>query len=177
MPKLILGGMDRPGLLPRSPALGAGASSSMPRRGCTKEHFFYEADMETVNKENQLKELMKTYPKRVKRILRNREYVARLKVQKANHLQDVQRQAVVDIYVICLSEEMVDNLKTEIRELQIKLKGLNEQANLSQGFSDVPLDIHGGDGEKTMAEAEKFIAWRKRYINIPEKPLLHNRYG
>ena len=28
---------------------------------------------------------------------------------------------------------MVDNLKTEIRELQIKLKGLNEQANLSQG--------------------------------------------
>jgi len=28
---------------------------------------------------------------------------------------------------------MVDNLKTEISELQIKLKGLNEQTNLSQG--------------------------------------------
>jgi hypothetical protein len=28
---------------------------------------------------------------------------------------------------------MVDNLKTGNRELQIKLKGLNEQANLSQG--------------------------------------------
>ena len=28
---------------------------------------------------------------------------------------------------------MVDSLKTGNRELQIKLKGLNEQANLSQG--------------------------------------------
>ena len=47
-----------------------------------------------------------------------------------------------------------------------------------EGFSDVPLDIHGGDGEKTVGEAEKsFIAWRKRYINIPGKPLPHNRYG
>jgi hypothetical protein len=67
MPKLILGGMDRPGLPPRSPALGAGASSSMPRRGCTKEHFFSEADMEKINKDNRLKELMKTEPKRVRR--------------------------------------------------------------------------------------------------------------
>ncbi|XP_066334550.1 proline-rich receptor-like protein kinase PERK10 [Miscanthus floridulus] len=32
-----------------------------------------------------------------------------------------------------------------------------------------------GDGEKTVGEAEKsFIAWRKRYINIPGKPLPHN---
>jgi hypothetical protein len=47
-----------------------------------------------------------------------------------------------------------------------------------EGFSDVPLDIHGGDGEKTVGEAEKsFIAWRTRYINIPRKPLPHNRYG
>jgi hypothetical protein len=36
VPKVILGGVDRPGLPPRSPALGAGASSSMSRRGGTK---------------------------------------------------------------------------------------------------------------------------------------------
>ena len=37
-----------------------------------------------------------------------------------------------------------------------------------KGFSDLPLDIPGGDGEKTLGEAEKtFILWRKRYIIIP----------
>jgi len=54
--------MDKPGLLLRPPALGAGASSSMSRRGGTKEHFFSEADMQTINKENKLKELVKTDP-------------------------------------------------------------------------------------------------------------------
>ena len=32
-----------------------------------KEHFFSEADMETINKDNRVKDLMKTDPKRVKK--------------------------------------------------------------------------------------------------------------
>ena len=37
-----------------------------------------------------------------------------------------------------------------------------------KGHSNVQLDIEGGDGEKTLGEAEKtFICWRKRYIIIP----------
>ena len=37
-----------------------------------------------------------------------------------------------------------------------------------KGFSNVQLDIEGGDGEKTLGEAEKtFICWHKRYIIIP----------
>jgi hypothetical protein len=37
-----------------------------------------------------------------------------------------------------------------------------------KGFSNLALDIEGGDGEKTLGEAEKtFICWRKRYIIIP----------
>jgi hypothetical protein len=37
-----------------------------------------------------------------------------------------------------------------------------------KGYRNVPLDIEGGDGEKTLGEAEKaFICWRKRYIIIP----------
>lgn len=99
--------------------------------------------MEKVNKDNRLKELMKTEPKRVRRILRNREYVARLKVQKANHMPDLQRQADA-LKMECTSlsaqvqshQEMVDSLKTGNCELQIKLKGLNEQANLSQALND-----------------------------------------
>ncbi|CAD6219777.1 unnamed protein product [Miscanthus lutarioriparius] len=65
----------------------------MSRRGCTKEQFFSETDMETINMDNRLKDLMKTDPKVVNKILRNREYAAQLKVQKANHIQDLQRQA------------------------------------------------------------------------------------
>ena len=39
---------------------------------------------------------------------------------------------------------------------------------VNKGFSDLALDILGGDGEKTLGEAEKtFILWRKRYIIIP----------
>ena len=39
---------------------------------------------------------------------------------------------------------------------------------VNKGFSDLVLDIPGGDGEKTLGEAEKtFILWRKRYIIIP----------
>jgi hypothetical protein len=53
------------------PALGTSASSSMSRRGCTKEHFFSEADMETINKDNRLKDLVKTNPKRVKNYVRS----------------------------------------------------------------------------------------------------------
>ena len=38
---------------------------------------------------------------------------------------------------------------------------------VNKGFSDLALDIPGGDGEKTLGEAEKtFILWRKRYIII-----------
>jgi hypothetical protein len=40
-----------------------------------------------------------------------------------------------------------------------------------RGRENVPLDIEGGDGEKTLGEAEKtFICWRKRYIIIPGVP-------
>ena len=39
---------------------------------------------------------------------------------------------------------------------------------VNKGFSDLALDILGGDGEKTLGEAEKtFILWRKCYIIIP----------
>ena len=39
---------------------------------------------------------------------------------------------------------------------------------VNKGFSDLALDIPGGDGEKTLGEVEKtFILWRKRYIIIP----------
>jgi hypothetical protein len=34
-----------------------------------------------------------------------------------------------------------------------------------KGYENVALDIEGGDGEKTLGEAEKtFICWKKRYI-------------
>jgi hypothetical protein len=37
-----------------------------------------------------------------------------------------------------------------------------------KGYSNVPLDIEGGDGEMTLGEAEKtFICWRKHHIIIP----------
>ena len=40
-----------------------------------------------------------------------------------------------------------------------------------KGYENVPLDIEGGDGEKTLGEAEKtFICWKKRYIIIPRVP-------
>ena len=39
---------------------------------------------------------------------------------------------------------------------------------VNKGFSDLALDILGGDGEKTQGEVEKtFTLWRKRYIIIP----------
>ena len=35
-------------------------------------------------------------------------------------------------------------------------------------YREVPLDFPGGDGEKTLGQAEhSFILWRKRYIIIP----------
>jgi hypothetical protein len=53
-----------------------------------------------------------------------------------------------------------------------------------KGFCDLPLDIPGGDGEKTLGEAEKtFILWCKRYIIIlgmsppPPPKLPHHRCG
>ena len=51
---------------------------------------------------------------------------------------------------------------------------------VNKGFSDLTLDILGGDGEKTLGEAEKtFIQWRKCFIIIlgaPPLPLPHPRY-
>ena len=42
-----------------------------------------------------------------------------------------------------------------------------------KGYSNVPLNIEGGDGEKTLGEAEKtFIQWRKCFIIIPGAPPL-----
>jgi len=39
---------------------------------------------------------------------------------------------------------------------------------VEKGCGSVPLEIEGGDGEKTLGEAEKtFICWRKRFIIIP----------
>ena len=35
-------------------------------------------------------------------------------------------------------------------------------------YREVPLDFPGGDGEKTLGQAEhSFVLWRKRYIIIP----------
>ena len=49
-----------------------------------------------------------------------------------------------------------------------------------KGYNNVPLDIEGDDGEKTLGEAEKtFIQWRKCFIIIPGAPPLllpHPRY-
>jgi hypothetical protein len=49
-----------------------------------------------------------------------------------------------------------------------------------KGYNNVPLDIEGSDGEKTLGEAEKtFIQWRKCFIIIPGAPPLplpHPRY-
>lgn len=43
---------------------------------------------------------------------------------------------------------------------------------VEKGCGIVPLEIEGGDGEKTLGEAEKtFICWRKRFIIIP-----HHRF-
>ncbi|XP_066392364.1 bZIP transcription factor 29-like [Miscanthus floridulus] len=124
--------MDRPGLPPRSPALGASASSSMSQRGYTKEHFFSEVDMETINKDNRLKDLVKTDPKRVKKILRNREYAAQLK-------------------------DMLDNLRTENHEVQIKLKGLNEQAKFETSSYDQSMGSSvAGSWVAMLALANKF---------------------
>jgi len=40
---------------------------------------------------------------------------------------------------------------------------------VEKGCDNVPLDIEGGDGEKTLGEAEKtFICWRKRFKIIPQ---------
>jgi hypothetical protein len=40
-----------------------------------------------------------------------------------------------------------------------------------KGHENVALDIEGGDGEKTLGEAEKtFICWQKWYIIIPGVP-------
>jgi hypothetical protein len=40
-----------------------------------------------------------------------------------------------------------------------------------KGHENMVLDIEGGDGEKTLGEAEKtFICWKKRYIIIPGAP-------
>jgi len=58
-------------LPPWSPALGASASSNMSRRGYTKEHFFSEADMETINMDNRLKDLVKIDSKMVKKYVRS----------------------------------------------------------------------------------------------------------
>lgn len=110
--------------------------------------------------------------------------MARLKVQKANHLQDLQRQAdalnmecnslsaqvqshkvcfvptttcrsyniiyrvtmsAVDTYIISLSQEMFDKLRTEDRAVQIKLEGLKELDNLKQGelFVHITACSHG----------------------------------
>jgi len=39
---------------------------------------------------------------------------------------------------------------------------------VERGCASMPLDIEGGDGEKTLGEADKtFICWRKRFIIIP----------
>ena len=44
----------------------------------------------------------------------------------------------------------------------------------------MPLEIEGGDGEKTLGEAEKtFICWHKRFIiisGISLLPLPHHRF-
>jgi len=43
---------------------------------------------------------------------------------------------------------------------------------VEKGCGSVPLQIEGGDGEKTLGEAEMtFICWRKRFIIIP-----HHRF-
>ena len=44
---------------------------------------------------------------------------------------------------------------------------------VERGYDSVPLDIEGGDGEKTLGKAEKtFICWRKHFIVIPGVSLL-----
>jgi len=51
---------------------------------------------------------------------------------------------------------------------------------VERGCGSVPLEIEGGDGEKTLGEAEKiFICWRNCFIIIPAVsllPLPHHRF-
>ncbi|XP_039797617.1 uncharacterized protein LOC120662559 [Panicum virgatum] len=66
VPKLILGGMEKPRLPRQLPSRAAVASSSMSRRG-TYGDLFSVAEMEMINKDKRLKEIVNTDPKRVKR--------------------------------------------------------------------------------------------------------------
>ncbi|CAN6162375.1 unnamed protein product [Urochloa humidicola] len=90
VPKLRLGGMERPSRMPRwTPSLPAGASSSgMSRRGACGD-FFSVADMAMINKDKRLKEMVSTDPKRVNRILNNRASVAKLKAQRHDEFLDL----------------------------------------------------------------------------------------
>jgi len=67
VPKLILGGMEKPTRMPRrqQPSLAAVASIMSPRG--TDGDFFSVAEMEIINKDKRLKEIVNTDPKRVKR--------------------------------------------------------------------------------------------------------------
>ena len=51
---------------------------------------------------------------------------------------------------------------------------------VEKGCGSVPLEIEGGDGEKTLGEAENtIICWRKRFITIlgmSVLPLPHHRF-
>jgi hypothetical protein len=65
VPKLILGGIEKPRLPRRLPSLPALASSMSPKGTCGD--FFSVAEMQTINKDKRLKEIVNIDPKRVKR--------------------------------------------------------------------------------------------------------------
>jgi hypothetical protein len=61
---------------------------------------------------------------------------------------------------------------TRIHSVAIPLRYASVSVDrVVKGHENVALDIEGGDGEKTLGEAEKtFICWKKRYIIIPRAP-------
>ncbi|KAG2642666.1 hypothetical protein PVAP13_2KG187991 [Panicum virgatum] len=89
VPKLILGGMEKPTRMPRrqQPSLAAVASIMSPRG--TDGDFFSVAEMEIINKDKRLKEIVNTDPKRVKRILKNRISAAKLRARRNAKVLDI----------------------------------------------------------------------------------------
>ena len=82
------------------------------------------------------------------------------------HIQEGNATVVVATGVVC----PIDPTKTPRTHTVVIPPGYASVSvdRVVKCYSNVPLDIEGGDGEKTSGEAEKaFICWRKCYIIIP----------
>ncbi|KAF8711537.1 hypothetical protein HU200_028981 [Digitaria exilis] len=140
---LGLGFMENPSssrLPPRPPSfnVGAGASSSTLWRGAHGD-FFSEADMEAISKDKILKKIVSTDPQRVKRILSNRDSVAKLNSQKMNRVLDLQRMFEALRQRDCMqlsTQASVTTADHNTQDSEMRFKQmLNEQASLNEAVS------------------------------------------